>query len=116
MTPSARDKRTRREPEANISASLLKIRIITILGDKLRLLTILTLLVSLAAFLGGTHWVLELTSHFRIQYLAASLFCWVGLMAFRDWRWSLAGFLCHSTEWVGRIALVRRLGAAEGRQ
>ena len=44
----------------------------------------------MAGFLASLHWVLELTCHFRVQYLAASFVCGVVLLFFRDYRWSVA--------------------------
>ena len=63
------------------------------LRDKTRLLTCLTLLFSLAGYLGRAHRLLELTSHFKAQYLAVSLCCLVALLLWRDRRWSLVALL-----------------------
>lgn len=71
-------------------------RVADFVRDKLRLLTVLALLVTLAGYLGTSHWSLELASHFRVQYLVVAAICWAGLLAFRDWRWSMAGLLCVS--------------------
>ena len=86
----------------------LKTRIVGIVRDKLRLLTLLTLIGTVAAFLGAFHWTLELTSHFRVQYLAVSVICWLGLLVFRSWRWSFVGLLLRTTEWRRHPAVVCR--------
>ncbi|MHA3771209.1 endonuclease/exonuclease/phosphatase family protein [Verrucomicrobiota bacterium sgz303538] len=90
MSLSEQNENARRELKDHAVAS----PIIRIIRDKVRLLAVLTLLVTAAGFLGSVHRLLELTSHFRLQYLAVSLLCWAGLLAFRDWRWSHVGLLC----------------------
>ncbi len=45
---------------------------------------------SAAAFLGGAHRMLELASHFRLQYLVGSAICLLALLCLRSWRWAVA--------------------------
>jgi endonuclease/exonuclease/phosphatase (EEP) superfamily protein YafD len=62
--------------------------------DKIQMIAWLTLLFSLAGYLGGVHWLLELTSHFKVQYLAVASGCFVISLLLRDLRGSLLGLLC----------------------
>src|SRR5205085_1142243 len=50
-------------------------RIKRFLTDKSRMIAYLMLIFSLAGYLGGLHRILELTTHFRVQYLALSGCC-----------------------------------------
>jgi endonuclease/exonuclease/phosphatase (EEP) superfamily protein YafD len=72
----------------------MKKRIEEVVKDKTRMIAYLTLVVSLAGYLGGMHWLLELTCHFKVQYLVVSVCCFVVLLLLRDRRGSLVGLLC----------------------
>lgn len=65
-----------------------------ILFDVACTLTVFTLLFSLAGYWGGSHWVLDLFSHFRVQYLAGGVLLAVVLLWLRRWRWSGVALLC----------------------
>jgi endonuclease/exonuclease/phosphatase (EEP) superfamily protein YafD len=56
--------------------------------DKVRMVVCLILLVTIGSFLAGTHRLLELAVHFRVQYLAISLLCFLALALLRDLRGS----------------------------
>jgi endonuclease/exonuclease/phosphatase (EEP) superfamily protein YafD len=75
-------------------AGNMKNRIQEVVKDKTRMIAWLTLFFSLAGYLGGVHWLLELTCHFRIQFLVVSAWCLVVLALLRDLRGSLVGLLC----------------------
>lgn len=62
------------------------LRILITLGQRV---LILACLFSLTAFFGHASWLLDLTSHFRIQYLLIQLVCLGALLAARSWRGSL---------------------------
>jgi endonuclease/exonuclease/phosphatase (EEP) superfamily protein YafD len=68
---------------------LIRTRFVSILRGPVRAAALLLLIISVTGFLARAHWVLELTCHFRIQYLFAAAACWVCLLLLRDWRWSL---------------------------
>ena len=55
-------------------------------------ITITLLVLSAAGFLGRLHKYLELTAHFRAQYLIASAICFLILLLIADW-WCAAGAL-----------------------
>jgi endonuclease/exonuclease/phosphatase (EEP) superfamily protein YafD len=76
------------------AARTMKKRIQEVVKDKTRMIVWLKLFFSLAGYLGGVHWLLELTSHFRVQYLVVSVWCLVVLALLRDLRGSLIGLLC----------------------
>lgn len=61
--------------------------------DKVGMVTCLILLATIGGFLAGAHRYLELTSHFRVQYLAASILCFLTLALCRDFRWSMVGLI-----------------------
>ena len=60
---------------------------------RLKLLVVLLILFSLAGYFGTWHWTLELTSHFKVQYLLLSLGCMLILLWMRWWWWALLSFL-----------------------
>jgi endonuclease/exonuclease/phosphatase (EEP) superfamily protein YafD len=62
--------------------------------DKMRMTTLMMLIVTLAGYLAGLHRIFELLCHFRVQYLAASVLLCVLLLLFRDWRWGSLGLVC----------------------
>ncbi|MGH9831547.1 MAG: endonuclease/exonuclease/phosphatase family protein [Blastocatellia bacterium] len=45
---------------------------------------------SAAGYFGRFHKYLELASHFRVQYLLASIFCLSACLMFQDWGWAIA--------------------------
>lgn len=51
------------------------------------------LALSCAGFLGTSHRLLELTSHFKPQYLAAACLCLIVFALARRWRWAAAAAL-----------------------
>lgn len=56
----------------------------------IRLLAVMTIVVSAVAIAPGDQWLLELASHFRAQYLAAQALLLVGLAFRARWAWCLA--------------------------
>lgn len=64
---------------------LYKLIVIFLVGD---------FLLSGAAYFGRWHWLCELTSHFRMQYLALALLCVAGFYCCRARRWMIAGLVC----------------------
>ncbi|HEX8295956.1 MAG TPA: endonuclease/exonuclease/phosphatase family protein [Chthoniobacteraceae bacterium] len=56
----------------------------------MRLAASLILLATFCGCIGSAHRFLELSSHFRLQYLVLSTVCLIILVIFRDWRWSVA--------------------------
>jgi hypothetical protein len=53
----------------------------------------LTLIATLCGFCGEVFWLLELTCHFRVQYLVLATVGAVALRLFRDFRWSSVAVL-----------------------
>jgi endonuclease/exonuclease/phosphatase (EEP) superfamily protein YafD len=51
-------------------------------------ISISVLLLSAAGYLGRRHKYLELASHFKLQYLLASLFCLLICVGYQAWGWS----------------------------
>src|SRR4051812_19898066 len=62
--------------------------------DKIRIVAYLTLAFSLASYLGTVFWVLELTAHFKLQYLVISVVTLPVLILLRDRRGTFASLLC----------------------
>ncbi|RKZ90469.1 MAG: endonuclease/exonuclease/phosphatase family protein [Candidatus Parabeggiatoa sp. nov. 1] len=65
----------------------------TFLLRRIKLLAAGVVLLSLAGYLGTVYWMFELTSHFKVQYLALSLFCALVFSWARLWRWASLGLL-----------------------
>lgn len=58
-------------------------------------LTIICLLIlSVAGYAGRLHKLLELTTHFKLQYLLASLVCLLLFLALRSWSWLAVAVIC----------------------
>jgi endonuclease/exonuclease/phosphatase (EEP) superfamily protein YafD len=69
--------------------SLLKsFRLIIILG----LLIVLTF--SIISYFGTLHRRFEITSHFKVQYLAAAVVCLLLLISLKAWRWTAVAMFC----------------------
>ncbi|MBS1787565.1 MAG: endonuclease/exonuclease/phosphatase family protein [Acidobacteria bacterium] len=47
-----------------------------------------------AAFFGGAYWLLELTTHFRLQYFVLSCFFLLLFLALKLWRWAGVALIC----------------------
>jgi endonuclease/exonuclease/phosphatase (EEP) superfamily protein YafD len=62
-------------------------------SKRIKLLVVLLILFSLAGDFGTLHWILELTSHFKLQYLLLLLGCVLILLWMRWWWWALLSFL-----------------------
>jgi endonuclease/exonuclease/phosphatase (EEP) superfamily protein YafD len=58
----------------------------------LSLLIVLTF--SIISYFGTLHWRLEITSHFKSQYLAASFASLLLLISLKAWRWAGVALLC----------------------
>lgn len=56
-------------------------------------LTVVVLL-SLAGYLGRSHKLFELTSHFKSQYLMASFVCLLSFFVLKAWPWAACALLC----------------------
>jgi endonuclease/exonuclease/phosphatase (EEP) superfamily protein YafD len=76
-----------------VRANAIKQRLKEGVTEKTRIIAYLTLLFSLAGYLSGLHRLLELTSHFKVQYLMVSVCSAVVLVLLRDRRGSLVAFL-----------------------
>lgn len=63
-------------------------------ADKIRMLASLTLVFSLAGYLGACFWLLELTAHFKLQYLVISVLLLLILLPLRDRRGVLVSLAC----------------------
>ncbi len=79
-----------------------------ILVDLAYTFTVFTLVFTLAGYGGGSHWVLDLFSHFRAQYLAGGLLLTFIFLLLRRWRWSAVTLICVGINlaavlpWYGR--------------
>ncbi|MEQ1775878.1 MAG: endonuclease/exonuclease/phosphatase family protein [Burkholderiales bacterium] len=62
-------------------------------------LTVLLIIATIFAVLAKLHWFLELFSHFTPHYFVLSLFCLLGLVLLRAWRW--AALACLLALWNG---------------
>ena len=60
---------------------------------RIKALTGFILLLSLAGYLATIHWIFELTSHFKLQYFALSVFFSLVLLLARQWKWASLGIL-----------------------
>jgi endonuclease/exonuclease/phosphatase (EEP) superfamily protein YafD len=49
---------------------------------------------SIISYFGALHRRFEITSHFRVQYLAASFICLLLLISLKAWRWVVVALLC----------------------
>jgi endonuclease/exonuclease/phosphatase (EEP) superfamily protein YafD len=58
--------------------------------------TVTLLLLSVAGHFGARHNLLELTSHFKLQYLLAALICAALCLIFRSWYWAAGALLVAS--------------------
>lgn len=58
------------------------------------LLLLTTFAFSLAGYLGTSHRYFEIASHFKPQYLIASVACLAVLLCLRAWRWGAAALIC----------------------
>lgn len=56
--------------------------------------TLLLLVASFGAYAGRGHKLLELLSHFRVQYLLGALACLALLLSLRSWSWAIVAALC----------------------
>jgi endonuclease/exonuclease/phosphatase (EEP) superfamily protein YafD len=60
---------------------------------RIKLLAVSVVLLSLAGYLGTVYWMFELTSHFKVQYFALSLFCALVFSKVRLWGWASLSLL-----------------------
>jgi endonuclease/exonuclease/phosphatase (EEP) superfamily protein YafD len=64
----------------------------------IRLISVLCLLIvltfSIISYFGTLHRRFEITSHFKVQYLAASFACLLFLISLKAWRWTGVAVLC----------------------
>ena len=51
-------------------------------------------ILTITSFCGDVFWMLELTTHFRLQYLALSIFFLPLFAMFKMWRWAGVALLC----------------------
>ena len=77
------------------------------LAKRFAILTVLFLVATVFAALAAQHWFLELFSHFTPHYFVFALFCMLGLVLLRMWRWAAKG--CRAP-----ISAMTKVGARRG--